>query len=144
MSGSGSAPAAEPGAGRWAWPKAASSGSSQPEWLRETRRRLEGAPVQSFGRISDDVFDRWEAFGSRAEELIAEARQHLELRLPGNTTGLTQNPEEEEILAHALMTLTFLRRSLEMKSLWFDVPGSTTVILGRPVQVFFVLVSYGG
>ena len=99
---------------------------------------------RSFGRISDDVFDRWEAFGSRAEELIAEARQHLDLALPGNSTGLTQDPQEEEILAHALMTLTLLRRSLEMKSLWFDVLGSTSVILGRPVQVCLVLVSYGG
>ena len=69
MSDSGSA--AEPGAGRRAWPKATGPFGSQPPWSRETRRRLEEAPVQSSGTISPDVCERWEGFGSRSEETIA-------------------------------------------------------------------------
>ena len=125
----------EPGAGRRPWPREPDPRGSAPPWLRETRRRLEANPLQAMGPDPSNVIDRWEAYGERSEELIAEARRSVAQHVPGASSGLASSEAEEEALSRALLALAITRRSLELKSLWFDVPGSTTVVLGRPVQV---------
>ena len=103
-----------------------------PEWLEETHKRLlekqGGLSWTKDGRLSSA--QKWLEEGERLRKLpsmVARA-DHFE-----DTGNIKLTQEEEEKLADLMMHVRF---SVNMKSARFNCDKNTTMIMGRPVQVF--------
>ena len=115
-------------------PPARRGGEDIPVWVRETRRRLETAQINSIDRHASGP-ERYGIFASDAVDVLSRARDFLAQREGQGTTHARSEEDLERELGEAIAAFRLVTRNLNLKSLWWNPHQQTAVILGRPVQV---------
>ena len=116
-------------------PKPPPSKRSQPapEWLEETHKRLllkqGGLAWTQDGRVSSA--QKWLEEGERLRKLPTMVERLQDFK---DTGSIELTEQEAEQLTELMMHVRF---SVSLKSARFNCDKNTTVIMGRPVQVFF-------
>ena len=118
-------------------PPAKRSQPTTPEWLEETHKRLlekqGGLTWTKDGRLSSA--QKWLEEGERLRKLPSMVERSNVFE---DTENIKLTAEEEEKLADLMMHVRF---SVNMKSARFNCDKNTTMIMGRPVQVFWAFES---